>query len=176
MLTAAIVIAGWVAVYISAQRMLKHTCAQLRYEFQERIDSLAANVEARERTAVAGPTAAAAPASALVVPGEVEFLATNAVAPIALQAGATAPQGPEEATPETLAAIGATITAVLGKEVRIRSAKTPQTPSATPNPWARQGRVIVQASHDLRPPRALTTPERHATSSSGGGDLKRSAQ
>lgn len=113
---------------------------------------------------------------ALVVPGEVEFLATNAVAPIALQAGATAPQGPEEATPETLAAIGATITAVLGKEVRIRSAKTPQTPSATPNPWARQGRVIVQASHDLRPPRALTTPERHATSSSGGGDLKRSAQ
>jgi len=102
MLTAAIVIAGWVAVYISAQRMLKRTCAQLRHEFQERIDSLAANVEARERTAVAGPTAAAAPASALVVPGEVEFLATNAVAPIALQAGATAPQGPEEATPETL--------------------------------------------------------------------------
>jgi hypothetical protein len=51
-------------------------------------------------------------------------------------------------TPETLAVIAASVTAFLGKKVRIRSARALQTPYAVER-WARQGRLIVQASHNL---------------------------
>jgi hypothetical protein len=51
-------------------------------------------------------------------------------------------------TPETLAVIAASVTAFLGKKVRIRSARRLQTPYAV-DPWARQGRLIVQTSHNL---------------------------
>ncbi len=55
-------------------------------------------------------------------------------------------------TPETLAVIAASVTAFLGKKVRIRSARTLQTPYAV-EPWARQGRLMVQTSHNLGQPR-----------------------
>jgi hypothetical protein len=51
-------------------------------------------------------------------------------------------------TPETLSVIAASVTAFLGKKVRIRSARTMQTPYAV-QPWARQGRLTVQTSHNL---------------------------
>ncbi len=54
----------------------------------------------------------------------------------------------ETLTPETLAMIAASITAFLGKKVRVRSARALQTPYAVER-WARQGRLIVQASHNL---------------------------
>ncbi|MGB7552948.1 MAG: hypothetical protein WBM04_01145 [Candidatus Korobacteraceae bacterium] len=55
-------------------------------------------------------------------------------------------------TPETLAVIAASVTTFLGKKVRIRSARTLQTPY-TVEPWARQGRLMVQTSHNLGQPR-----------------------
>ena len=55
-------------------------------------------------------------------------------------------------TPETLAVIAASVTAFLGKKVRIRSARTLQTPYAVER-WARQGRLMVQTSHNLGQPR-----------------------
>jgi hypothetical protein len=54
----------------------------------------------------------------------------------------------EEVTPETLAVITASVTAFLGKKVRIRSARMLRTPYDA-NPWARQGRVMIQTSHNL---------------------------
>jgi methylmalonyl-CoA carboxyltransferase 12S subunit len=51
-------------------------------------------------------------------------------------------------TPEVLAVIAASVTAFLGKKVRIRSAKALETPYAVQR-WARQGRLIVQTSHNL---------------------------
>ncbi len=51
-------------------------------------------------------------------------------------------------TSETLAMIAASVTAFLGKRVRVRSARMIQTPYAA-NPWAKQGRVIIQGSHNL---------------------------
>ena len=51
-------------------------------------------------------------------------------------------------TPETLAVIAASITAFLGKKVRIRSARALETPYGVQR-WARQGRLTVQASHNL---------------------------
>jgi hypothetical protein len=53
----------------------------------------------------------------------------------------------EEIAPETLAVIAAAVTAFLGKKVRIHQARlvNPEVVS----PWAQQGRVYVQASHNL---------------------------
>jgi len=53
-----------------------------------------------------------------------------------------------ELTPETLAVIAVAVTEFLGKKVRIRSVRMSKTPNAV-NPWTRQGRVMVQSSHDL---------------------------
>jgi methylmalonyl-CoA carboxyltransferase large subunit len=55
-----------------------------------------------------------------------------------------------EVTPEVLVILVAAVTAYLGKKVRIRSAKQLQSPYEIVNPWSQQGRVVVQASHNLR--------------------------
>jgi hypothetical protein len=52
-----------------------------------------------------------------------------------------------EVTPEVLSVIAATVTTFLGKKVRIRSAK--MLPPYAVDRWARQGRVMVQTSHNL---------------------------
>jgi hypothetical protein len=54
----------------------------------------------------------------------------------------------QDVTPETLSMIAAAVTAFLGKKVRIRSAKLLH-PSDEVARWARQGRVLVQSSHNL---------------------------
>lgn len=56
----------------------------------------------------------------------------------------------EEITPDLLVVMAAAVTVFLGKTVRIRSAKRLQSPYEIVNPWAQQGRVFVQASHNLR--------------------------
>lgn len=54
---------------------------------------------------------------------------------------------PEELPPETLAVIAAAVAAYLGKAVRVRGAhRLPQEEVST---WAQQGRVYIQASHNL---------------------------
>ena len=125
LLTAALVIAGWLVVFIGLRRTLKRTCAELRPEFQRQVDSLSARLEVLERAA----DTRTATASAVLSPREA--------------------QAPEEITAETLATIAETITALLGRKVRIRSVKILPTPDATANPWAQQGRAVVQASHDF---------------------------
>lgn len=61
------------------------------------------------------------------------------------------PPAPETEVPtEVLILISAAVTSFLGKQVRIRSAKMLQSPYEIVNPWAQQGRVIVQASHNLQ--------------------------
>ncbi len=53
-----------------------------------------------------------------------------------------------EVTSETLSVIAAAVTEFLGKKVRIRSARVLMTPNAVGR-WARQGRTMVQTSHNL---------------------------
>jgi len=138
LLTAALVIAGWLAVFISSRRALKRTCA----EFQRQIDSLSASLRALQQAADA--RTAAVPIIAVAESGKIESSAGIVAPPIAAQA-----QAPEEITPETLATIAETITALLGRKICIRSVKTLPTPNAIVNPWAQQGRIVVQASHYL---------------------------
>jgi hypothetical protein len=130
---AALIIAGWLVVWISSRRALKRTCAELRVEFERQI--LSAKIDAVERAT--GGRIAAPPISAGVESGS----AASPISPQALSA--------EEITPETLATIAKTVTALLGRKVLVRSVKMLPAPDATVNPWAEHGRAVVQASHDF---------------------------
>jgi hypothetical protein len=125
LLTAAIVIAGWLAMFISLRGTLKRRCAELRLEFQRQIDSLSASVRALQQAT----DARTATAPEVLSPRE--------------------GQAPGEITPETLATITEAVTALLGRKVRVRSVKILPTPDAIVNPWAQHGRAVVQASRDF---------------------------
>jgi hypothetical protein len=124
-LMAALVIAGWVAAYIGSRSLLKRTCAEFRLEMQRQMDTLSASVTALERTI--GTLAAGASATSK----------------------AEEKQTLDEITPETMATITETITALLGRKVHIRSVKVLQVPNAVANTWSQQGRAVIQASHNL---------------------------
>ena len=53
----------------------------------------------------------------------------------------------EEVSPEIIMVLTAAVAAFLGKRARIRGARLVRT--APSNAWAQQGRVFVQASHNL---------------------------
>ena len=53
----------------------------------------------------------------------------------------------EEIAPETILILSGAVAAFLGKRARIRSARQVHAPAS--NVWAQQGRVFVQASHNL---------------------------
>jgi hypothetical protein len=55
-----------------------------------------------------------------------------------------------EVTAELLVVLAAAATAYLGKDVRLRSARSLQSPSGIANLWAQQGRVSIQGSHNPR--------------------------
>ena len=57
------------------------------------------------------------------------------------------PEKVEEVSPETILILSAAVAAFLGKRARIRSARLVRT--APSNAWVQQGRVFVQASHNL---------------------------
>jgi hypothetical protein len=54
----------------------------------------------------------------------------------------------EGVSPEIMAVISAAVTHFLGLRARIRRARVVQTPTGV-SPWAQQGRVFIQASHNL---------------------------
>ena len=79
--------------------------------------------------------------------------ALTVAAPVASPVTTPAPSAKEkreEITPELLVLMASAVTVFLGKTVRIRSAKRLQSPYEIVNPWSQQGRVFVQASHNLR--------------------------
>jgi hypothetical protein len=134
LLIAALVIAGWLGVWIGSQRSLKRECGELRLEFQGQIEALSAKLKALEQTADNRMAAAA----------------SSQAGSNAAQEKASTPQAADAITPETLAALTETIATLLGRKVRIRSVKMMPMPNANINPWAQQGRVVIQASHNLR--------------------------
>lgn len=136
LLTAALMIVGWLAVFVSMRRMLKRTGAEVRLEFQRQIEALSAKIKdleeaANARIADVGPEREAS------------------AAPILAQAQAPTPQASETITPETLAKITDTITALLGRKVQIRSVKILEIPETISSPWAQHGRAVIQASHNF---------------------------
>ena len=113
------IFAGWVAGAAMSRRMVRQEVARL---------------EAR----MAAPNPAVVPSA----PAEPRPLGSGippAPKPPPEQAG--------EIAPETILILSAAVAAFLGKRARIRSARLVRT--APSNAWAQQGRVFVQASHNL---------------------------
>jgi hypothetical protein len=126
-------VAGWVSLFIVSRRSIQSECAALRVEFERRIGTVSAEVKALQ------PAADAHNASSSV----------TAPTPVTALAAANPVQQTDEITPETVAMITKTITALLGKKIQVLSVKQLQMPNVTPESWAHQGRVVVQASHNL---------------------------
>jgi hypothetical protein len=121
-----------VAWFRASQRKMK---GELQQDFDARIQKLEASLrQASAPIPAAPPTAVPAPPSSVPAPAVASPPATTRK---------------EEVSPDTLLLIAAAVTAYLGKKVRIRSTRMLQSPYEIVNPWAQQGRVFVQASHNL---------------------------
>jgi methylmalonyl-CoA carboxyltransferase large subunit len=129
LLVVAVVVAlGCVITYVSAQAAFRRRASEVQQAEETRLQSLAKTIQDLESR-----------------------LAELSKAPAPVQPQSVVPQKQEEVSPEMIVVLSAAVTAFLGKKVRIRSAKMLQSPYEIVNPWSQQGRVIVQASHNLRP-------------------------
>jgi len=145
---ALLVLAGWVVMFITARRMLKRTIEDFRREMDERVNSLLLSIKAAQAQAEEtrkASVAAATPAQPLAKPQ------STPVAVPGPQPVSHAVEEPQEVPSDVLLVIAAAVTAFLGKKVRVRSSKMLQTPYEIVNPWVQQGRVVIQASHNLGP-------------------------
>lgn len=131
---------GCVVTYVSLQRALRRMVSDLRQSTEHRLGALANNLSAVEKRV-----------EELSLPGSARPTAKAETVPaVAKEAVHGEKETAEEVTSEMLVVIAAAVTAFLGKKVRIRSAKMLQSPYEIVNPWSQQGRVFVQASHNLR--------------------------
>ena len=149
MIVAVLVALGCVVTYVSMQRKLRRIVVELQQSSRQQLDALAQTLKAVEDRVAELKRPAAAPP--VVAPVAVPAAKAQAALPTSEKAAAPQKQETqEEVTPEMLVVIAAAVTAFLGKKVRIRSAKMLQSPYEIVNPWSQQGRVFVQASHNLR--------------------------
>jgi hypothetical protein len=121
---------GSIAGYLAARSGNARMIEGLRAEFEDRLKSLSAKL---------APAPVAAPA-----PGAVPVPVAAAV-----PAAAPVPAARAEVSDDVLLVIAAAVTVYLGKKVRVHSARMLQSPYEIVNPWAQQGRVFVQASHNI---------------------------
>ncbi len=134
---ALLVILGWAATYIALRLTMRRKLESLRRqlrETQDRINGLERSIESSR-----GPNPMPQKPAAAI----------KANTPVAAPVNVPTKSEKEEVNAEMLVIIAAAITAYLGKKVRIRSAQLLQTPFELFNPWAQQGRVVIQASHNL---------------------------
>ena len=129
----ALMIAGWVAMSLASKRRLTRTINDLHVEMQARINVLTVMVRALQQPATektdATPMGGTQKTEAPDLP--------------------SSPAPRPEVAPQTIVMIAAAVTAFLGKKVRIRSARPLQRPLDLISPWAQQGRMVIQASHNL---------------------------
>src|SRR3974390_1101328 len=145
-----LVVLGCLLTYVSSRRALQAAVADLQRETERRLDDLQSLVKTLE-TRVAELKTAAVPVAQAAVPAPTAKSQSASLPPERATAPVAKAEKQEEVAPEMLLVIAAAVTAYLGKKVRIRSAKMLQSPYEIGNPWLQQGRVFVQASHNLRP-------------------------
>jgi hypothetical protein len=121
------VAAGYLAGTAGAKRMVRRE-----------IDELRGLLEAQRPSAAPAPPPAPAPSPAPAPAPE----------PAPAPAAAPAPVEPEEIPAEVLTVLTAAVAAFLGKKARIRGVR--RAPIMSASAWAQQGRVFVQASHNLQ--------------------------
>jgi methylmalonyl-CoA carboxyltransferase 12S subunit len=126
--------------YVALRGLFRQSLAELRQASDQRMAALDARVAFLEKQVQQLSKAQLIPATPPVAISQ-----PASPQPVPVQTATT------EVTPELLVVMAAAVTAFLGKKVRIRSARALQSPYEIVNPWSQQGRVIVQASHNLRP-------------------------
>lgn len=129
--------AGVLIAYVTLRREMQSQIAELRKLISEAKGTPAATPPPFVPIAVASPTPAAAPSKIELVKKE----------PAAVPVAAAPKPVKEEITAEILAVIAAAVAQFVGAGARIRSTRV--IPITESNAWAQQGRVIVQASHNL---------------------------
>jgi hypothetical protein len=128
----------------------KLTLAKRVAELERQLEELKSAVAAQTaKPAEVAPKAMAAAAAAIAPSPAGKGAAPVAVAPAAAKTAPVAKKqaASDEISPEILAVITAAVTHFFGKSFRIRSARV--APTAGTSPWAQQGRVFIQASHNL---------------------------
>lgn len=136
--TLAIVIAGCAASYFLLLRRLEQTASEDRRAMEGRLRALTEAVAMLDaRLAEPGSASDALDAGEI----ESEGIAGIAAKPVVKEEQSIAP--------EIQVAIAAAAVALLGRSARVRSARM-IAPHDVVSPWSQQGRVSVQASHNLR--------------------------
>jgi methylmalonyl-CoA carboxyltransferase large subunit len=132
-----VVLVSCAVTYFLMQLSVKHRLEAMRQLIENAI------AIRPESLPLVNPEASVMPAATPVseVPKSIAKPTTQPVATTEIH-----PSG-EELAHESLVVIAAAVSAFLGKSVRLRSARLAQ-PSEG-NAWAQQGRVFVQASHNL---------------------------
>ncbi len=132
-LICAVVLAVWILLYVNLRRNMQAEIAELRAMVYSHVRAEAEDAEAKaaeRKPVVAEPVKQPAPIAA---------------APLAAKSAPVVEK--EQLSSETLAIISAAVAAYLGKTVRLRQARL--LPAYGTSPWAQQGRVYIQASHNL---------------------------
>ena len=145
---AVLVGAGCGLSHFLLRRTLRRTVAERQLATERQLSALAVTVAALEARVVELSQIPELQAAALAVELQPAPIVELEVAPVsALQEDHWEN---EEVSPEIMAVIAAAANAFLGQEVRILSARMLETPEEVVSPWSQQGRVFVQASHNLR--------------------------
>jgi uncharacterized protein YkwD len=133
-----VLIAAWFIAAAVARSAVRRDMEKLRGELKGW----------RAEMPLPAPAPAALPAAQVAIPAAEPAPAAVPASAAAATAVASEPPPSEQLDDEILAVLTAAVAAFLGKTVRIRRARLmgPLQPS---NAWAQQGRVYVQASHNL---------------------------
>jgi hypothetical protein len=138
---ALLVAAGWAVSYTVMRRVLRRAVAERQLEAESQLSALASAVKTLQ-TRVAELGERREPQATVVTELDLGPATETTDEAVELEDG--------EITAEIMAVIAAAATAFLGKKVRILSAKLLESPQEVVNAWSQQGRVFVQASHNLR--------------------------
>ncbi len=133
--------AGCAAIYAGLERVMRRAVRERQRDTERQLDAMATTVKALQARvaelsrvqAERGPEG-----EAVTIPAVAEDERESGTSPI---------------NPEIVATLTAAATALLGKKARVRSAQLLPAAQENAGAWARQGRVIVQTSHNMRPTR-----------------------
>ena len=138
---AVFLVAAWAASCAFMLRATRRTVAHQQLDAERKLTALALAVKAVQ-VKVAELSEAREPGAIIATEFDLE------AAPSARDESPRLQE--QEVTAEIMAVIVAAATAFLGKKVRILSAKLLESPQEAVNAWSQQGRMFVQASHNLR--------------------------
>jgi methylmalonyl-CoA carboxyltransferase 12S subunit len=142
-----ITVLGWAIVLVLARRMVRDSAEQVRTLLAKEAQS---HDSAEAAAVLASIEQSTGPAMGPV--SQPEKLASAKLPELAVKTAVNPSQpvpvtGTDEVSPETLLVIAAAVAAYLGDKVHVRRARLLPTDASA---WAQQGRVFIQASHNLQ--------------------------